>query len=192
MQLSSNLNNLKWASCLFVIISVAIIVFQPSLAKTTLIETTEACKKISGEELIYKEDETDITSVFRGTVKFNVKRIWLKGEVNGLLLESNGRAIIHCTEWMTMPEFVLVEEETEYTMFLLNEFRSTRFYIHSKVSCGNPCFYSRVDTVIIPSSFDYDIVSYVELQSKVYEYPSRWFRAYLNVEERWLLDNVNR
>jgi len=190
--LACNLNNLKWASCLFVIISAAIFVFQPSLAKTTLIETTEACKKIGGEEIIYKEDETEIISVSRGTVKFNVKRIWLNEEVNGLLLESNGRAIIHCTEWMTMPEFVLVEEETEYTMFLLNEFRSTRFYIHSKVNCGSPCFYSRVDTVIIPSLVDYDIVSYVELQSKVYDYPSRWFRAYLNEEERWLLDNVNR
>jgi len=190
--LACNLNNLKWASCLFVIISVSIFVFQASLATTILIETTEACEKISGGGPLIKEDETEITSVSRGDVKYNVKRIWLNGEVNGLLLESNGREIIHCTEWMTRPEFVLVEEETEYTMFLLSKFRSTRFYIHSKVSCGNPCFYSRVDTVIIPSSFDYNIVSYVELQSKLYEYPSRWFRAYLDKEERWLLDNVNR
>ncbi len=190
--MSSNQNNLKWATCLSVIVSMAIFVFQPSLAKTTLIETTEACKKIGGEELLFDEFEIEITTVSRGAVKFDVKRIWLNGTVNGLLLESNGRAIIHCTEWMTMPEFVFVEEETEYTMFLLNDFRSTRFYIHSKVNCGNPCFYSQVDTVIIPSSLDYDIVSYIELQSKVYEYPSRWFRAYLNEEERWVLDNVNR
>ena len=173
------------------IISAAIFVFQPSPATTILINTTEACKKIGGEGLFVGELEIEITTVSRGAVKFDVKRIWLNGTVNGLLLKSNGREIIHCTEWMTMPEFVVVKEETEYTMFLFKKFRSTHFYIHSKVNCGSSCFYSQVDTVIIPSSFDYDIVSYV-VQTKLYEYPSRWFRAYLNEDERLLLDNVNR
>ena len=88
------------------IISAAIFVFQPSPATTILINTTEACKKIGGEGLFVGELEIEITTVSRGAVKFDVKRIWLNGTVNGLLLKSNGREIIHCTEWMTMPEFV--------------------------------------------------------------------------------------
>ena len=166
-----------------------------SLAKTVLIETTEACKKIGGDTgwiaVVDEDIETDITIISRGDVDFKVKGIWISSSVNGLLLEADGRSITHCTDFLTMPELILIEEETEHAPFLLDEFLSTRFYIHYEVNCGNPCYYSRIDTIVIPATDEFAPIGYMELKSALYEYPSRWFRAYLTDTEKLVLDKIN-
>ena len=162
-----------------------------SLAATAPTELTEACKKILEQDGLFKESDTDITIISRGDIDFKVTGIWINSSVNGLLLEADGRSITHCTDFLTMPELILVEEETEHAPFLLDEFQSTRFYIHYKVNCGNPCYYSRIDTIVIPATDEFAPIGYMELKSALYEYPSRWFRAYLTDTEKLVLDKIN-
>ncbi len=169
----------------------AMLVIGQSLAATVPTELTEACKKILEQDGLFKESDTDITIISRGDVDFKVKGIWISSSVNGLLLEADGRSITHCTDFLTMPELILIEEETEHAPFLLDEFQSTRFYIHYKVNCGNPCYYSRIDTIVIPVTDEFAPIGYMELKSALYEYPSRWFRAYLTDTEKLVLDKIN-
>ena len=89
-------------------------------------------------------------------------------------------------------DFILVEQDVGYSLFQLDEFNTVRFNIHSKVNCGSNCYYSRVDAVVIPDNNYFSPIGYVELKTKRYEYPSRFFRAYLNEDEKHLLDNANR
>ena len=178
------------AKMITVAVCFAIFMTGQSLAATAPTELTKACKKIVGQDALFEESDADITIISRGDINFTVRDIRINSAINGLLFEADGRSIIHCTEWMIIPELILVEEETEYSLFLLDEFISTRFYIHNKVNCGVSCYSSRVDTVVIPVSNEFEPRGYMELESTLYDYPSKWFRAYLTDAEKLVLDKT--
>jgi hypothetical protein len=181
----------------FLLIAMAIIcssesaLSQDSLSKIVL---TEQC-----EEQALKHDYTEyeitgdssITVSSRGKIDYSISSVRLEPFQYGLLFKANEKEILHCLGPFVYQDFILIEEGIDYSLFQLSEFNVTSFHIHSRVNCGTNCYSSRVDTVAIPVSNDFKPVGYLEIESKLYEYPSKWFRAYLNEEEQTLLDNVN-
>ena len=165
---------------------------QESLSKIVL---TEQC-----EEQALKHDYTEyeitgdssITVSSRGNIDYSISSVRLEPFQYGLLFKANEKEILHCLSPFDNQDFILVEEGIDYSLFQINEFNVVRFHIHSMVDCGTNCYSSRVDTVAIPDTENYEPFGYLEIESQLYEYPSKWFRAYLNEEERVLLDNVNK
>lgn len=181
----------------FLLIAIALICLtEPALSQESLskIVLTEECK-----EQVLKHDYTEyevtedtyITVSARGNIDYSISYVRLEAFQYGFLFKANEKEILHCLSPFVYQDFILVEEGIDYSLFQLDEFNVVRFHIHSMVNCGTNCYSSRVDTVAIPVSNDFKPVGYLEIESKLYEYPSKWFWAYLNEEERTLLDNVN-
>ena len=104
--------------------------------------------------------------------------IWF-GEFSwGLLLEKDGKKIIHCNEPMTTLEFALVEQAEREAIFDL--IKTTEVHFHSSVNCGSPCRYAQIDTVVFSDTTG--PYGFTEMKSSAY--PSKWFRAYLTKNEK--------
>lgn len=136
--------------------------------------------------------DTEINISSRTDTKHSITQVWLAPFRWGLIFRAYGQEILHCVHPFVYEDFILVEQDIGYSLFQLDEFNTLTFNIHSKVNCGTNCYYSRVDAVVIPDNNYFSPIGYVEFETKRYEYPSRFFRAYLNEDERHLLDNVNR
>lgn len=158
---------------------------------------TEQCEKTVVEEGLnsFKIWEDTVSNslpiISRDKSSFSIKKIRLAFGFYGLLFQANGQQIVHCTPDKHTPDFILVERSIGYSMFSLEEFELTRFTIHHMVNCGTACVYSTVETIEFPDNTFFDPNGKTEIESRLYDYPNKWFLSYLNEEERKLLEAVN-
>lgn len=182
---------------IFAVVIVIKLASQPAWSQDSInsIHLTSQCEEQVAQYSLNTYEITgdmDVEVSQRGSIQFSISQVLFEAYHRGLIFRANGQEILHCVSPFVYEDFILVEEGVDYSLFQLDEFNTVRFYIHSKVNCGSNCYYSRVDTVAIPDNKDFPPIGYVELKSKNYEYPSRFFRAYLNEDEKHLLDNANR
>ena len=154
---------------------------------------TDACKQASGKESIssfqLSAGENAIPLVLRNGPLPQMSSISVGPSLNAILFEFEGKSIIHCNEPHIIPTFMLVESDIAYSLFMLDEFAVVRMHIHSFVNCGTACYYAQVDTIAFPAD-DWEVRGYQEIKSPTYEYPSKWFRGYLNEAEQELFDKA--
>ena len=175
----------------------AILLSLPVMAANNIqdIPLSEQCKEQVNEHGLSEyvvTGDTEINVSSRTDAKYSISRVRLKSFIYGMLFEANGQQILHCVAPFVNEDFILVEESVDYSLFQLDEFKTINFYIHSKVNCGSNCYYSRVDTIVIPDAADFEPFGYIEIKSSLYDYPSKWFKAYLNKEEQRILKDANR
>ena len=158
---------------------------------------TEQCEKTVVKEgfnsfkIWEDKDSNSLPIISRDKSSFSIKKLRLAYGFYGLLFQANGQQIIHCTPDKHTPDFILVDRSIGYSMFLLEEFELTRFLVHHYVGCGTSCYYSTVETIEIPDKTNFKPIGKTEIQSRLYDYPNSWFRAYLNEDEQKILDKVN-
>ncbi len=174
----------------------AILLITPAWSQDNIngIQLTSQCEEQVAEHDVseYKiTGDTEINVSSRTDTKHSITQVWLAPFLWGLIFRAYEREILHCVHPFVYEDFILVEKDVDYSLFQLDEFNTVRFNIHSKVNCGSNCYYSRVDAVVIPDNKYFSPMGYVEFKTKRYEYPSRFFRAYLNEDERHLLDNID-
>lgn len=154
---------------------------------------TEQCKQASGKDTITSfqlyGDERAIPFVLRNARLPQMSSISIGPSLNATLFEFEGKSIIHCNEPHIIPTFMLVESGIANSLFMLDEFAVVRVHIHSHVNCGTACYYAQVDTIAFPAD-DWEVRGYQEIKSPTYEYPSKWFRGYLNEAEQELFDKA--
>ena len=175
----------------------AVLLSQPVMAGNIIdnIPLSEQCKEqvtehnLSGYEIT---DDTEINVSTRTDAKHSIERVRFTPFIYGMLFKANGQQILHCVDPFINDDFILVEESVDYSLFQLDEFKTIKFYIHSKVNCGSNCYYSRVDAIAIPDNTDFEPIGYIEMKSGLYDYPSKWFKAYLNNDEQQMLHDANR
>ena len=175
----------------------AVLLSQPVIAGNFIngIPLSEQCKEQVTEHNLSDYEimgDSEINVSSRTDAKHSIERVRFKPFIYGMLFEANGQQIIHCVAPFVSDDFILVEESVDYSLFQLDEFKTIRFYIHSKVNCGSNCYYSRVDAIAIPDNEDSEPIGYLEMKSGLYDYPSKWFKAYLNNDEQLLLHDANR
>ena len=124
----------------------------------------------------------------RGDFKASVRQITMPTETELNLLEFNvgGKSLLHCFEgFQISSEYAVVEETEEYTSFMTEKFRAFTFHIHNRHGCGAPCFYSSVETVIMPAAEEQGSAwGNTAITSPLYHHPSNWFWLYLNDGEK--------
>jgi hypothetical protein len=155
---------------------------------------TAQCLELVGEEspvAVEKvADRSGLPSiVMRHGQLPKMTNVYLNNSTLGILFEARGKQIIHCSEQHISTNFIFAEDGTANSLFMLDEFEVTRLHIHSHVSCGTSCYHARVDTIAFPEG-DWEVLSWLEMQSPTYEYPSKWFRKYLNNTEQQKFDKI--
>ena len=175
----------------------AVLLSSPVMAENNIqdIPLTEQCKEQVNEHGLSEyvvTGDTEINVSSRTDAKHLISRVLFKPFIYGMLFETNGQQILHCVDPFVNDDFILVEESVDYSLFQLDEFKTIKFYIHSKVNCGSNCYYSRVDTIAVPDNADFEPFGYIEMESRLYDYPSKWFKAYLNNDEQLMLHDANR
>ena len=124
----------------------------------------------------------------RGDFKASVRQIIIRTETVLNVLEFNvgGKSVLHCFEgFQISSEYAVVEETEEYTLFMTDKIRAFTFHIHNHHGCGSPCFYSSVETVIMPAAEEQgSATGNTAITSPLYHHPSNWFWLYLNDGEK--------
>ena len=76
-------------------------------------------------------------------------------------------------------------------MFVQDAFDVTEVHLHSFVSCGSPCHFARVETIVFFDEGEENPI-YDRVDDTIpNEYPSRWFRSFLNGSERAMYNKAN-
>jgi hypothetical protein len=135
--------------------------------------------------------------------ELDIKDVFLGAGFDGLLFQRGERAVLHCFNQFYRPNFILLERSERWMIFESGARQATEAHIHSYISCGSNCGYSRYESITF---FDDPAVPKEEegmLHSRpvppLYwlggdthpnEYPSRWFRSYLTEEERIVFDRI--
>ena len=135
--------------------------------------------------------------------ELDIKDVSLGAGLDGLLFQHEDRAVLHCFNQFYRPNFILLERSERWMIFESGARQATEAHIHSYISCGSNCGYSRYESITF---FDDPAVPKEEegmLHSRpvppLYwlggdthpnEYPSRWFRSYLTEEERIVFDRI--
>ena len=135
--------------------------------------------------------------------ELDIKDVSLGAGFDGLLFQRDDRAVLHCFNQFYRPNFILLERSERWMIFEIGARQATEAHIHSYISCGSNCGYSRYESITF---FDDPAVPKEEegmLHSRpvppLYwlggdthpnEYPSRWFRSYLTEEERIVFDRI--
>ena len=133
----------------------------------------------------------------------DIQDVSLGAGFNGLLFQRGNTAVLHCFNQFYWPNFILLERSERWMIFESGARQATEAHIHSYISCGSNCGYSRYESITF---FDDPKVPMEEegmLHSSplrpLYwlggdthpnEYPSRWFRSYLTDEERVIFDRI--
>ena len=144
---------------------------------------SEPCKAIISKEgvsefALSEFDENSLLSLTNHSeAKIEIRSVSMKNSLHGYLFQTGQKSILHCFDYTTYPEDVLIEDGKSYSMFMLEEFALTRIYIHSRVSCGTSCYSSIVDELEIPIG-NFDVRGHRAITSQLYDYPNRWFEAY--------------
>ena len=129
--------------------------------------------------------------------------LFLGAGFDGLLFQRGDSAVLHCFNQFYRPNFILLERSERWMIFESGARQATEAHIHSYISCGSNCGFSRYESITF---FDDPAVPKEEegmLHSRpvppLYwlggdthpnEYPSRWFRSYLTEEERIVFDRI--
>ena len=135
----------------------------------------------------------------------DIHDLFLGAGFDGLLFQRGDRAVLHCFNQFYRPNFILLERSERWMTFESGARQATEAHIHSYISCGSNCGFSRYESITF---FDDPEVPKEEegmLHSRpvppLYwlggdthpnEYPSRWFRSYLRDEERIIFDRIVR
>lgn len=135
--------------------------------------------------------------------ELDIKDVFLGAGFDGLLFQRGERAVLHCFNQFYRPNFILLERSERWMIFESGARQATEAHIHSYISCGSNCGFSRYESITF---FDDPAVPKEEegmLHSRpvppLYwlggdthpnEYPSRWFRSYLTEEERIVFDRI--
>ena len=135
--------------------------------------------------------------------KLDINDVSLGAGFDGLLFQRGERAVLHCFNQFYRPNFILLERSERWMIFENGARQATEAHIHSYISCGSNCGFSRYESITF---FDDPAVPKEEegmLHSRsvppLYwlggdthpnEYPSRWFRSYLTEEERIVFDRI--
>ena len=135
----------------------------------------------------------------------DIHDLFLGAGFDGLLFQRGDRAVLHCFNQFYRPNFILLERSERWMIFESGARQATEAHIHSYISCGSNCGFSRYESITF---FDDPAVPKEEegmLHSRpvppLYwlggdthpnEYPSRWFRSYLTEEERVIFDRIIR
>jgi len=133
----------------------------------------------------------------------DIHDLFLGAGFDGLLFQRGDRAVLHCFNQFYRPNFILLERSERWMIFESGARQATEALIHSYISCGSNCGFSRYESITF---FDDPAVPKEEegmLHSRpvppLYwlggdthpnEYPSRWFRSYLTEEERIVFDRI--
>ena len=133
----------------------------------------------------------------------DIHDLFLGAGFDGLLFQRGNRAVLHCFNQFYRPNFILLERSERWMIFESGARQATEAHIHSYISCGSNCGFSRYESITF---FDDPAVPKEEegmLHSRpvppLYwlggdthpnEYPSRWFRSYLTEEERIVFDRI--
>ena len=120
----------------------------------------------------------------------------------GLLFELGSEGLLYCFE-NHGPNFIVVESSERYMVFENGARQSTEAHIHSYISCGVNCGFARSETITffdtpeVPEEekgmlHSQPIGALYTQNGDTYpnEYPSRWYRSYLNTEERVIFDRI--
>lgn len=149
---------------------------------------SEPCKAIISKEGVSElalsefEENSLLSLTNRSQAKIAIRSVTMKNTLHGYLFQTGQKSILHCFEHFTFPEDILIEDGVGYSMFMLDEFTLTRILIHSRVGCGTSCYSSIVDEIEIPTG-DFKARGYRAITSQPYDYPNRWYVAYV---KRWL------
>ena len=135
--------------------------------------------------------------------ELDINDVSLGAGFDGLLFQRGERAVLHCFNQFYRPNFILLERSERWMIFESGARQATEAHIHSYISCGSNCGFSRYESITF---FDHPEVPEEEegmLHSRpvppLYwlggdthpnEYPSRWFRSYLTEEERIVFDRI--
>ena len=145
---------------------------------------SEPCKTIISKEgvsefALSEFDENSLLSLTnRSEAKIEIRSVRMKNSLHGYLFQTGNKSILHCFKHFTFPEDILIENGVGYSMFMLEEFALTRILIHSRVSCGTTCYSSTVDELEIPIG-DFEVRGHRAITSQPYDYPNRWYVAYV-------------
>ena len=172
-------------------------------------QLTSVCSDtVQKYELTQFQIETDLyympeISLRDPDAELDINDVSLGAGFDGLLFQRDDRAVLHCFNQFYRPNFILLERSERWMIFESGARQATEAHIHSYISCGSNCGFSRYESITF---FDDPAVPKEEegmLHSRpvppLYwlggdthpnEYPSRWFRSYLTEEERVVFDRI--
>ena len=172
-------------------------------------QLTSVCSEtVQKYKLVQFQVETDPyympeISLRNPNAELNINDVSLGAGFDGLLFQRGNTAVLHCFNQFYWPNFILLERSERWMIFESGARQATEAHIHSYISCGSNCGYSRYESITF---FDDPKVPMEEegmLHSSpvrpLYwlggdthpnEYPSRWFRSYLTDEERIIFDRI--
>jgi len=191
------MNKLIWLLAI-----VGVVSFGPSLTAGPLylanFDVTHVCKEhldkqgITSFE-IWDDDLNDPMLVNRNPeTSVEITNVWFAPSVYGWLIETDKQKVVHChKETISFVDFSLAERRQRYFMFVQDAFDVTEVHLHSFVSCGSPCHFARVETIVFFDEGEENPI-YDRVDDTIpNEYPSRWFRSFLNGSERAMYNKAN-
>ena len=153
-------------------------------------DVTDVCKEHLDKQDItsfemWDDDPSDPMLVNRNPeTPVEITNIWFAPSVYGWLIEANKQKVVHChKETISFVNFSLAEQRKRYFMFVQDAFDVTEVHLHSFVSCGSPCHFARIETIVFfDKGEEKPIYDHVE-DTIPNEYPSRWFKEFLEPKE---------
>ena len=157
------------------------------------LKTFEVNDLVSTPEVAIRQPEAELY----------VTEVFFKAYFRGLLFQRGDKAVLHCYQHYYRPNFILLERSERWMIFENGARQATEAHIHSYISCGSNCGYSRYESITffdipkVPKEEEGWLHS-VPLRPLYWlggdthpnEYPSRWFRSYLTEEERIVFDRI--
>ena len=133
----------------------------------------------------------------------DIQDVSLGAGFNGLLFQRGNTAVLHCFNQFYWPNFILLERSERWMIFESGARQATEAHIHSYISCGSNCGYSRYESITFFDDpkvpMEEEGMSHSSPLRPLYwlggdthpnEYPSRWFRSYFTGEERVIFDRI--
>ena len=135
----------------------------------------------------------------------DIHDLFLGAGFDGLLFQRGDSAVLHCFNQFYRPNFILLERSERWMIFESGARQATEAHIHSYISCGSNCGFSRYESITffddpeVPKEEEGMLHSrpvpplyWLGGDTRPNEYPSRWFRSYLTEEERVIFDRMIR
>ena len=77
----------------------------------------------------------------------DIQDVSLGAGFNGLLFQRGNTAVLHCFNQFYWPNFILLERSERWMIFESGARQATEAHIHSYISCGSNCGYSRYESI---------------------------------------------
>ena len=134
-----------------------------------------------------------------------VTEVYFEPYFRGLLFKRGDESVLHCYVHYIRPNFILLERSERWMIFENGGRQATEAHIHSYISCGSNCGYSRYESITffddpkVPKDEEGMLHSsplpplyWLGGDTHPNEYPSRWFRSYLTDEEQVIFNRIVR